>query len=95
VRNFPLTGVRILSSIDISNLNFEGFDLSSYTFSPQDILRDAQFQELNRTFDFTLRDFQPLKLFGATQSSPALEYLQIPLPSDDDSFKSANIDSVG
>jgi hypothetical protein len=61
-----------LSAIDASNSNF-GFDLSYFSLSPEDILRDTRFEDLNYTFNFSLGEFQPPKFFGATQSTPTVE----------------------
>ena len=90
--NLSLNWSRHPSSVEGSHSNL-GFDTRSFTFSSEDIVRDIQFEDFDRTFNFSLRDFQPLRLFEA-QGLPAITHLDVPLPSDDDSFKSANPDSI-
>ena len=76
-----------LSPISATSSNLD-FDLGSDQFSAYEVLRDTRFGNLTDTINFSLRDFAPIKLFEG-QSTPKLEYFNIPLPAEDDSFKSA------
>jgi hypothetical protein len=70
-------------SENASSISFDSdlqINFDSNIFSPQDILRDIPF-DLSRTANFSLADFQPIRLFEAAQSTPQLTYLDVPLPS--------------